>query len=69
MTSMTVRERRGRVETNALLLGRARWLLQRTHSRLLLLGDIDTARALNRIITGVETERQRWLHAVDSTQP
>ena len=66
---MTLRERRGRVETSALLLGRARWLLQRTHSRLLLLGDIDTARVVNRIITDVETERQRWLHTVGSALP
>jgi hypothetical protein len=67
MTSMTLRERRGRVEAAASLLGRVRWLLERTHSRLIVLGDIDTARTVNRLITYVDTERGRWLHTVGST--
>lgn len=69
MTSVTVRERRGRVEAAALLLVRVRWLLERTHSRFIALGDIDTARVVNRIITDVETERGRWLHTVGSVLP
>jgi hypothetical protein len=61
--------RRNRVETNALLLGQARWLLDRAHLRLNLLVDIRGAHKINRIINGVESERQRWLRAVDSPLP
>ncbi|MGH3707895.1 MAG: hypothetical protein ACRDRQ_07260 [Pseudonocardiaceae bacterium] len=59
-------ERRERVETNARLLDRARWFLGRVHLRLNLLADIAEAQKINRIITSVEAERQRWLRAVDS---
>lgn len=57
---------RDRVETNTLLLQRARWLLDRAHLRLSLLGDVTGARAINRIMHDVEAERQRWLLAIDS---
>lgn len=66
---MTVRGRRDRVETNSLLLGRARWLLETAHSRFILLADIAGARTINHIINYLETERQRWLRAVDSFLP
>lgn len=66
---MSVRRRRDRVETSSLLLGQARWLLQTTHSRLILLGDITGAHMINNIINNLETERQRWLRAVDSFLP
>jgi hypothetical protein len=65
----TDKERRSRVETNALLLERARYLLQRVHLRLTLLGDTTTVREINQIIHNVDTERQRWLRAVDSPLP
>ncbi len=57
---------RDRVETNTLVLDRARWLLDRAHRRLGLLGDVIGARAITRILHEVETERQRWLRAADS---
>lgn len=59
-------QHRDRVETNTLLLDRAQWLLDRAHLRLLLLGDVTGAQAINRIMNDVETERQRWLRAIDS---
>lgn len=64
-----IRGRRDRVETNALLLGQARWLLDRVHLRLNLLGDIVGAYTINRIIYDIDTQRQRWLRAVDSPLP
>lgn len=64
-----IRGRRDRIETNAFLLGRARWLLDRAHLRCNLLADTTRAQAINRIIHSVETERQRWLRAVDSPLP
>jgi hypothetical protein len=66
---MTMRGRRDRVETTTLLLGRARWLLETLHSRFILLADIAGARTINRIITDVETERQRWLEVANNPLP
>jgi hypothetical protein len=57
---------RDRIETNTLLMHRARWLLDRAHLRLVLLGDISGARTINHIMGDVETERQRWLRAAES---
>jgi len=57
------------VEINALVLGRARRLLDRAHSQLFKLIDIPAERTITRIITIVETERQRWLRTVDSHIP
>lgn len=66
---MTYTERRDQVETNTLLLGQARWLLDRAHLRLNLLVDIAGAHKINRIINIVEAKRQRWLRAVGSPLP
>jgi hypothetical protein len=66
---MTSQEHRNRVEINALVLGRARWLLERAHLRLIMLGDIKEADRINSITKSVETERRRWLHIVDSPLP
>ncbi len=66
---MTYTGRRDQVETNTLLLGQARWLLDRAHLRLNLLVDITGAHKINHIINSVEAERQRWLRAVDSPLP
>lgn len=63
---MTSPERRNRVETNALLLEDARWLLEKTFLQLIVLADIQRAHRINRIITSVEAERRRWLRAVGS---
>lgn len=63
---MISHERRHRVEINALLLSQARWLLDRAHLRLIMLGDITGADRINRITNSVEIERRRWLHIVDS---
>lgn len=63
---MTSPERRARVETNALLLEDARWLLEKTFLQLIVLADIQRAHRINGIITSVEAERRRWLRAVDS---
>jgi hypothetical protein len=65
----TDKARRGRVETNALLLERATYLLQRVHLRCTLLADHTTAREINHIISSVDAERQRWLHTVDNPVP
>lgn len=62
-------EHRHCVEINALLLVRARRLLDRAHAQLFKLGDIPAERTIIRIITSVETERQRWLRTVDSPIP
>lgn len=59
--------RRDRIETNAGLLLRARCFLDRVHLRLIILGDLDRARQVNKIIDTIDTERQRWLHAIDNT--
>lgn len=61
--------RRNRVETNAALLARATWLLDRARLRLNLLTDITGAQKITLIIHSVDTERQRWLRAVDSPLP
>lgn len=66
---MTWREHQRRVETNALRLDRARRLLGTAHLQLLVLGDVATAYRVQRIITSVHAERQRWLSAVDSPLP
>jgi hypothetical protein len=58
-----------RVETNALRLDRARWLLERAHLQFILLGDVMAAYRVNRIINSVQAEQQRWLRAVDSLLP
>lgn len=63
---MTSQERRARVETNALLLDHARWLLDSAHVQLITLADIRRARRINQIITSVDIERRRWLRTVDS---
>jgi hypothetical protein len=63
---MTREHHRDRVETNTLLLDRARWLLDRAHLQLSLLGDVTAACTINRIMHDVEAERQRWLRAIDS---
>lgn len=63
---MTSPERQHRVETHALLLDRARWLLDRAQARLITVNDIQRARRINRIITSVDIERRRWLRSVDS---
>jgi hypothetical protein len=60
-------EHRNRVEISALVLSRARWLLDRAHSRFIRLADIDAAHRMNRIINAVDTERGRWLNIVGST--
>jgi hypothetical protein len=64
-----IRGRRDRAETNAALLLRARWRLDRIHLRLTILGDITGAQQINKIINTIDTERQRWLRAVDSPIP
>jgi hypothetical protein len=64
-----IQGRRDRVETNARLLTQALWLLDRAHLRCNLLVDITASHTINRIIHNVETERQRWLRAVDSPLP
>jgi hypothetical protein len=66
---MTPHDNRHRVEINALVLGRARWLLERAQLRLIMLGDIKGADRINSITKSVETERRRWLHIVDSPIP
>jgi hypothetical protein len=66
---MTYIGRRDRVETNADLLLRARWLLDRAHLRFTILADSTGAHQINKIINNLETERQRWLRAVDSPIP
>lgn len=66
---MTPHENRNRVEINTLLLGQARWLLDRAHLQLIILGDITGADRINSITTSLENERRRWLHTVDSPLP
>jgi hypothetical protein len=65
----TPRARRSRIETNALLLERATYLLHRVQLRFTALGDTTTARDINQIIQSVDTERQRWLHHGDNPLP
>jgi hypothetical protein len=48
------------------LLAQARRLLIKAHLWLLLLGDVTGAYTINRISNDIETERRRWLRAVDS---
>lgn len=57
---------RDRVEASAVLLAQARRLLIKAHLWLLLLGDVTGAYTINRISNDIETERRRWLRAVDS---
>lgn len=64
-----IHQRRDWVETNADLLLHARWLLDRAHLRFILLADNTGAQQINKIINTIETERQRWLRAVDSPIP
>jgi hypothetical protein len=64
-----IQGRQDRAETNASLLLRARWLVDRIHLRLIILGDITGALQINTIINAIDTERQRWLSAVDSPIP
>jgi hypothetical protein len=64
-----IHQRRDWVETNADLLLQARWLLDRAHLRFNILADSTGAQQINRIINTIETERQRWLRAVDSPSP
>jgi hypothetical protein len=59
--------RRDRVETDAGLLLRAGWLLDRVHLRLIILGDLDRARQVNKIMDAIDTERQRWLYSIDNS--
>lgn len=61
---MTAAQRQKQIETNTLLLERARWLLEQVHLRLITLSDIAAAREINHIIYSVETERQRWLRTM-----
>ena len=63
---MMSREYRDRVETSALLLDDAWWLLERVFLRLIALADIQRAQAINRIMTSVDAERRRWLRSADS---
>ncbi|MBV9483810.1 MAG: hypothetical protein JO249_24140 [Acidobacteria bacterium] len=63
------RDRVHRIETNANLLLRATWLLDRVHARLAILADSSAARQITPMITTIDTERQRWLRAVDSPLP
>jgi hypothetical protein len=64
---MTRHQHPDRVDTTTLLLDQARWLLDRAHLPLSLLGDITSAQIINCIMGDVEAERQRWLRAADST--
>lgn len=57
------------IEMNTLRLLRTRWILERAQLRYSLLGDLAGAHAINRIISDVETERQRWLRTVDNPLP
>jgi hypothetical protein len=66
---MMSREYRDRVETSALLLDDAWWLLERAFLRLIALADIQRAQAINRIMTTVDAERRRWLRSADSPIP
>jgi hypothetical protein len=59
--------RRDRIETDAGLLLRARWFLDRVHLRLIILGDLDRARQINKIIDTIDIERQRWLRTINKT--
>jgi len=61
--------RRSRIETNALLLERATYLLHRVQLRFTALGDTTTARDINQIIHSIDTERQRWLRRVNNPLP
>lgn len=63
---MMPQEHRHRVETNALLLDQAWLLLERAFLQLITLADIQRAHRINRIITSIDAERQRWLQATDS---
>jgi hypothetical protein len=66
---MMSREYRDRVETNALLLCDAWWLLERAFLRLIALADIQRAQVINRIMASVDAERRRWLRSADSPIP
>jgi hypothetical protein len=57
------------IEINTLRLLRTRWILERAQLRYTLLGDLAGAQAINRIISDVEAERQRWLRTMDSPIP
>lgn len=57
------------IEINTLRLLRTRWSLERAKLRYSLLGDLAGAQAINRIISDVEAERQRWLRTADSPIP
>jgi hypothetical protein len=57
------------IEINTLRLLRTRWILERAQLRYSLLGDLVGAQAINRIISDVEAERQRWLRTVDNPIP
>jgi hypothetical protein len=65
----TDKTRRNRIETNALLLERARYLLHRVHLRFTALADTTTARDITQIIHSIDTERQRWLRHLDNPLP
>ena len=67
MTTNTAR--RSRIETNALLLERARYLLHRVHLRFTALADTTTAQDITQIIHSIDSERQRWLRHLDNTLP
>jgi len=54
------------VETNALPLADAWWLLERAFLQLIALADTQRAYRINRILTNIDSERQRWLRTVDS---
>jgi hypothetical protein len=66
---MSAHDDRSRVEANAVLLRRARLLLEKAHLRMIMLGDRAGTRTITGIIEDVEAERQRWLRAVDSSHP
>lgn len=66
---MTYAGRRDRVETSADLLLQAKWILDRAYLRFAILADNAGAQQINKVINNIETERRRWLHAVDSPLP
>ena len=64
---MSAQDDRSRVEANAVLLRRARLLLEKAHLKMILLSDWSGIRTITGIIEDVQAERQRWLRAVDSS--
>ncbi|MGH3937412.1 MAG: hypothetical protein ACRDTG_02060 [Pseudonocardiaceae bacterium] len=54
------------LENSALKLEWARWLTKRIRLRYSTVDDITGLRAVHRIFYDVETERRRWLDALDN---